>query len=152
MGKTTQQAPNRDPVLQFSIFTANRIGRLHDLIHLFGRHQVHVLALTTLDTTDSTVIRIIVDDPQSARRLLGEHDFPFTECPVLVVAASPEGELQRALSALLEAELNIHYIYGLAVHPGDKSLFALNLEDREVAEHALTSHGFEVLRQADISR
>ena len=37
-----------DPVIQFSVFTPNRLGRLHDLIRLMGAQSVHVLALMVL--------------------------------------------------------------------------------------------------------
>jgi hypothetical protein len=51
-------------VTQFSVFTANRMGRLHDLIALLSSHAVHVLAVTVLDTTETAIIRLVVDDPQ----------------------------------------------------------------------------------------
>jgi hypothetical protein len=42
-------------VKQSSVFTPNRLGWLHELINLLDSHQVHVLALTLLDTTDRTI-------------------------------------------------------------------------------------------------
>ena len=62
-----------DAVTQFSIFTANRMGRLHDLIALLSSNSVHVLAVTVLDTSETAIIRIVVDDPQAARLLLSEN-------------------------------------------------------------------------------
>ena len=67
-----------DPVKQFSIFTENKVGRLSDLIKYFAENQVHVMALTTLDTSDSAILRVIVDDPQKARALLHEHGHAFS--------------------------------------------------------------------------
>ena len=72
-----------DPVTQFSIFTANRMGRLHDLIAMLNTSSVHVLAVTVLDTTETAIIRVVVDDPQAARRLLQENGFAFTESELL---------------------------------------------------------------------
>ena len=84
--KTT---PARQPeaVTQFSVFTPNRLGRLHDLVGMLAAHGVHVLALTVLDTTDSAIIRFAVDDPDRARGLLVNHGFPFTESQLLAVEA-----------------------------------------------------------------
>jgi hypothetical protein len=56
------------------------------------------------------------------------------------------------MAALLEAELNINYLYSFIPHPHGKSLLALSMEDNEMAEQALTRHQFRVLRQMDISR
>ena len=63
-----------DPVKQFSVFTENRVGRLYDLTTLLKNHNVHVMACTILDTTDSTIIRLIVDEPVTARELFVNND------------------------------------------------------------------------------
>jgi hypothetical protein len=56
------------------------------------------------------------------------------------------------MSALLEAEININYLYSFIPHPQGKSILALSMEDSEVAEKVLQRHQFRLLRQADISR
>src|SRR5512134_1446096 len=106
----TQTAKPRraDAVVQFSVFTPNRLGRLHDLIGLFGTHGVHVLALMVLDTTDSAIIRVVVDDPDQARELLAKGDFAHTESSLVVVEVTPT-DLSRLMAVLLEAEININY-------------------------------------------
>lgn len=143
--------PRIDAVLQFSVFTANRLGRLHDLIKLLAQQDVHVLALTVLDTTDSSIMRIVADDPERARELLLRENFPFTESKLVVVEANPT-DLERMMAALLEAELNVNYLYSFMPQPGGKPLLGLSLEDNELAEQALRRHQFRTLRQADISR
>ncbi len=46
----------RDPVKQFSVFTENRVGRLHEVTALLKHHNVHVMGITVLDTTDSAIV------------------------------------------------------------------------------------------------
>lgn len=140
-----------DPVVQFSVFTPNRLGRLHDLIGLLAAHNAHVLALMVLDTTDSAIIRVVVDDPQRARDLLISEGFPFTESALTVVEADST-ELSRLMSVLLAAELNINYLYSFIPHPRGKPIIGLSMEDNEMAEQVLRRHQFSTLRQADISR
>ena len=149
----TQTAQGRQPdaVVQFSVFTPNRLGRLHDLVGLFGTHGVHVLALMILDTTDSAIIRVIVDDPEKARELLSRDGFPFTESQMVVVEANST-DLGRLMSVLLQAELNVNYLYSFIPHPQGKSILALSMEDNEMAEQALRRQQFTTLRQTDISR
>jgi hypothetical protein len=152
MGETTLRQRPRGPVKQFSVFTPNRLGRLHTLTTLLASRNVHILALTVLDTTDSAIIRLVVDDPDAGRDLLKEHDFPFSESELLVVEIASETQLKDVLAALLEAEINIHYIYSFMTRSQDRTALALHLEDRDVAEDALRNHQFNVLAQADISR
>jgi hypothetical protein len=152
MSTATAKGRRSDPVKQFSVFTANRLGRLQQLVGMLGAHNVHVLALMVLETSDSATIRMVVDDPEQARRLLPEAGFFFTETDLLVVELDSAADLSGLMAALLQAELNIHYLYAFIPHPGGKSLLAFNMEDNEVAEQALERHQFRVLRQSDISR
>jgi hypothetical protein len=151
MATATTKPRRVDPVIQFSIFTPNKVGRLHDLIRLLGAKNVHVLGLMVLDTTDSAIIRMVVDNPDGARELLIAEDFPFTESNLVVVEANPT-DLNRLMSALLEAELNIHYLYSFIPQPDGKPVVGLSMEDNDTAEQALKRHQFRTLKQTDISR
>ena len=147
----TTKAGRPDPIIQFSVFTPNRLGRLHDLVRLFAAQGVTVLALMVLDTTDSAIIRLVVSDPDNAREVLLKEGFPFTESNLVVVEANAT-DLGRLMSVLLAAELNINYLYSFIPHPHGKSILALSMEDNEVAEQALRQNQFRPLRQVDISR
>jgi hypothetical protein len=148
--ETTKAGP-RDRVTQFAIFTPNRLGRLNDLVRLLAAQTVHVLALTVVDTTDSAIIRMVVDDPDGARQILAREGFPFTETSLLVVEVTP-ADLPSLMSALLEVEVNVNYLYSFIPHPDGKPLVGLSLEDNDLAEQALRRHQFRTLRQSDLSR
>jgi len=142
----------RDPVKQFSVFAENRVGRLNDLAALFRQHNVHIMAITVLDTTDSAIVRVIVDDPDKARELMVNNDFPYTECEVLAVEMGDESKLKAVLAAIFEAEINVHYVYSFITRPSGSAALVMSIEDADVAAHALNRCGFRVLTQRDISR
>ena len=141
-----------DPVRQFSVFAENRVGRLYDLTALFKENNVHIMAITVLDTTDSAIMRLIVDDRDKARELMVNNDFPYTECDVLAVEINDETDLRDVLAALLEAEINVHYVYSFIKRPEGRAALAINVEDADVAAQALSRRGFKVLTQRDIAR
>jgi hypothetical protein len=151
MAAQTSTTPH-DPVKQFSVFAENRVGRLYDLTSLLKSNNVHVMAITVLDTTDSSIIRFVVDDPDKARELMVGNDFPYGECNILAVEIGDESAMSNVLAALLEAEINIHYIYSFIKRPGDRSALAVSAEDPDTASQALANRGFRVLQQSDISR
>jgi hypothetical protein len=151
MAAQISTTPNA-PVKQFSVFAENRLGRLYDLTSLLKEHNVHVMAMTVLDTTDSAIVRFVVDDPDKARELMVNNDFPYVECAVLAVEITDESQLKGVLAALFEAEINIHYIYSFIKRPEGKCAVAINAEDDDVAAQALSTKGFRVLTQRDISR
>jgi len=151
MAAQTSTSPS-DPVKQFSVYTENRVGRLYDLTALFKQKNVHVMAITVLDTTDSAIVRLIVDDPDRARELMINNDLPYVESDVLAVELADESELKGVLSALVEAEINVHYIYSFIKRPQFKGALVINVEDADVASQALSQRGFKILNQGDISR
>ena len=143
---------SRDPVKQFSVFAENRVGRLHDLTALFKEHNVHLIALTVLDTTDSAIVRVVVDDPDTARELMVNNDFPYTEGEVLAVEVTDESELNGILATLFEAEINVHYVYSFIKRPEGRGALAINAEDADEAAQALGKRGYRILTQGDIAR
>ena len=60
--------------------------------------------------------------------------------------------IKAVYSALVEAELNIHYTYPFLNRPAGKSALVINVEHPEVAVDSLRRHQFEVLYQGDVSR
>ena len=102
--------------------------------------------------TDSAIVRMVVDDPDKARELMVNNDFPYTEGEVLAVEITDESQLTGVLAALFEAEINVHYVYSFIKRPEGRSALAINAEDTDVAAQSLSRRGFRVLTQGEISR
>jgi len=110
------------------------------------------MALSTLETADSAVLRMVLDDPDKARQLLDDRGVPYAETPVLAVELAGERDIDGVLVALLEAEINIHYLYAFFSRPLGRSALVAGLEDVELAAEALNRRNHKVLGQRDISR
>jgi hypothetical protein len=141
-----------DPVKQFSVFIENRVGRLHDIVSMLAKHDIHIMAMTTIDQTDTALDRFIVDDPDRTRELMAANNFFFTECDVLAVEFKDESQFKDVLNALITVEVNVHYAYAFLVRPKGRSALAMSVEDLDLAASALNTRGFKVLSQRDISR
>jgi hypothetical protein len=146
------QKTQADPIRQFSIFLANKAGRLLELIRILQSRHVHVVALTILDTTDSAIVRMVVDDPDQARAIFHEQAVAHTESTVVAVELGAATELPKVLSSLLEAEINILTTYAFLVRPEARPALCLNLDDNELGAQVLSRGGFKLLGQGDISR
>ena len=72
MAADISQQPDLGPVRQFSIFVENKVGRLNEMVESLAGADVHIMALCLVDTTDSTIIRIVVDYPERAEQILDE--------------------------------------------------------------------------------
>jgi hypothetical protein len=140
-------------VRQFSVFLENKCGRLLDFIRLFEQTNIHILGLSVVDTTDSAVVRMVVDDPDKADEVFHQNLIPFSDTDLIVVELprGPDG-LTGLLTSLLQAEINIYYTYSLIVRPKDRPLLALHVEDNDLAADVLARNGVTTLIQADLSR
>ena len=54
-------------------------------------------------------------------------------------------------SALLAAEINIHYAYPMMIHPHGRAAIALHVDNHEGAVDTLKRINFNVLTEADLT-
>jgi len=153
MAVSTAEKLNSPQVRQFSVFLQNKVGALLEVVKLLNERNVVVLALSIQDSSESSIGRMVVSDPDLVVALFEEHEIPFSECEVLVVEL-PEGaaDLAKVLSALLKAEVNIYFSYPLMVRPRGRAVIAMHVDDTECSSSVLTGDGFKTLTQADLSR
>lgn len=146
----TRQSPL---VRQFSVFLENKIGALLELTRLLGQHNIHICGISVVDTADSAVVRLVVDDPVRCHEVLAEAGIAAAESYVVVVELSQGVEkLGEILRLLVTAEVNLQYVYSLMIRPRDHALLAIHCEDPEYARDVLVRGHVTVLSQQDISR
>ncbi len=151
--KSTMEKLGGHQVRQFSVFLQNKVGALLEVVKLLNEHSVAVLALSIQDSSESSIGRMVVSDPERVSALFHEHDIPFSECEVLVVELR-EGadDLAKVLAALLMAEINIFFSYPLLIRPRGRAVIAMHIDDIDCSSAVLRGEGFEILKQMDLSR
>lgn len=142
----------KEPVRQFSIFADNKVGRLNEIVHRLGAADVHIMAFSQLDTTECTIMRFIFDDWESATEVLCRFRYPHAMIEVIAVEINSEAEIRKVTAALVEAEINIHYVYPFVMRPREKSALAMAVEDNDLAAQVLRTCGLKVLEGSDIYR
>ncbi len=149
----TAEASGTPLVRQISTFLDNRVGQLMRLTRAFGGTQVHILALNIVSSVDCAIVRLLVDNVDEAERILRAEGFPITRAELIVVEmpAGKEG-LLAICSALLAAEVNIHYAYPLLSRPNGKPALALMVDDLETSSRILSEKDFNVLDEGDLQR
>lgn len=106
---------------QLAIFLENRPGMLARVSDALAEAKISIFAITTSDTVDHTVIRMVVSDYRKALHLFEEHGTLVVEDDVIMVKASNKpGELARLAHKLADARINIEYCYS-ATPPEAKS-------------------------------
>src|SRR5688500_11678488 len=138
-------------VRQFTIFLDNRVGRLGRRARALEAGGARRVALAIENSAASALVRLICSEPDLSRDLLQKEGFAFGESELLAVEL-PKRSGQPVLaicSALLAAEINIHYTYPLLVRPKGPAL-ALYVEDPTLAAQLLIKKGFTLIGESDL--
>ena len=105
---------------QLAIFLENRPGTLARVCDELAAAGINIYAVTTSDTIDHSVIRMVVSDPRRAMLIFEEHGTLVVEDEVLMVDGDNKpGTLARICHTLAKAKVNIEYCYS-ATHPDAK--------------------------------
>ena len=140
-------------VKQFSVFLANKVGAMHDILKLLNTHDYHVIAMSVSESTDSAIARLIVSDPGGVEKLFRQNNIAFGICEVVVVEMYEVAtELPKLFASLFMAEVNVHFTYPLLMRPRTHAALAIHVDDNECAMSVLGGAGFHMLSQGDISR
>src|SRR5262245_35678664 len=114
----------RTSVPQFTIFLENRVGRLNSQVRLLEQYVGTINALYIEESAVSALVRFIGSNTDGGRAALKEAGFSFSETDVLAVEL-PQGShkpLASICTALLSAEINIHYVYPMLTRPRGPAL------------------------------
>lgn len=100
---------------EFVLHVENRPGMLARITELLGGAGVNIEALAAYGHDGDGVIRLIVDDAVSARRVLDETSIRYDELTA-ITANMPHtpGALASVTRRLAEAEVNIEALYVLS--------------------------------------
>jgi hypothetical protein len=97
---------------QLAIFLANEPGALARVCAALAEAGIDILAVSTSDTVDHTVVRMVVSDPRRALFLLEERGMLVVENEVLVLTGENRtGALAEVTRRLARAKVNIDYLY-----------------------------------------
>lgn len=141
-------------VRQFTIFLENRVGRLGTLVRALEESASKIVALSIEESADCALVRLICSDPDLSRDHLKQEGFSFGESELLAVELPTKTTKQPILaicSALLAAEINIHYAYPLLLRPRGPAL-ALYVEDPTLAAQLLIRKGFVLIGESDLRK
>ncbi len=102
-------------VTQLTVFLENRSGRLAEVADLLGQEGINIRGFSTTEAAEYGIVRLIVTDPERARRLLHEAGFTTHFSQVICVKVPDEpGGLARVLDEVAAAGASIDYLYSIS--------------------------------------
>ena len=125
---------------QLAVFLDNRPGTLGRLCEALAEAKINIFAISSSDTVDHIVFRMVVNDAAQAKRILEERGTLVVSTDVLMIDGDNKpGSLAEIANRLGAAKINIEYAYS-ATHPtAQKGLLILRVSDPKKALKALNS-------------
>ncbi|HHT16805.1 MAG TPA: ACT domain-containing protein [Papillibacter sp.] len=138
-------------VEQISVFVENRQGKLVEVLETLSANNIDLRALCIADTADFGILRLIVNKPEEAVRVLQQAECATSVTQVLAVSLDDTpGSLARVLRILADAAISVEYLYAFVAHGKDKAYVILRVEDNEKAAAVLTKKGISFADSKDI--
>ncbi|GAV21964.1 ACT domain-containing protein [Carboxydothermus pertinax] len=138
-------------VKQLSVFLENKSGRLARVTEILGENKINIRALSIADTTDFGILRLIVNKPDEAYRLLKAEQFMVSLTDVIAVEVPDNpGGLAGVLKTLEPHNINIEYLYAFVEKASDNALVVFRVEEIEKAIKILTDNGIKVFKGSKV--
>jgi hypothetical protein len=125
---------------QLALFLDNRPGTLARVCDALAAAKINIYALSTSDTVDHTVVRMIVSQPREALLLFEEHGTLVVDTDVVLVEGENRpGSMAQIARKLSAARINIDYLYCATPPAAKKGLLVLRVSDSKKALKVLNT-------------
>jgi hypothetical protein len=115
---------------QLAIFLDNRPGMLARVCDALSAAKINIYAITTSDTVDHSVIRMVVSDTRKAVGVFEEHGTLVVEDEVIMFEGdNKSGSLARVAHKLADAKVNIEYCYSATSPNAKKGLMIMRVSN-----------------------
>ncbi|HOT43581.1 MAG TPA: ACT domain-containing protein [Spirochaetota bacterium] len=138
-------------VTQLSVFMENKPGHLQNVLKTLADQNINIITLTIAETSDFGVLRMIVNDPEKAKKVLHDARITCSTTEVLAVELDDRpGSLFKAIDTFAKNNLNIEYMYAFTEKRGDKAVMIFRFDDIEAAKKAMAQEGYQLVKNIDI--
>src|SRR5580658_2881492 len=127
-------------IKQLALFLENRPGTLARVCDALAAAKINIYAISTSDTVDHSVVRMVVSDPVKALFVFEEHGTLVVEDDVLMISGDNRpGSLASIAHKLANAKVNIEYAYCATPPDAKKGLLIVRVSDVKKALKVLNT-------------
>jgi len=125
---------------QLAVFLENRPGTLARVCDALAAEKINIYAISTSDTVDHIVVRMVVSDPARALYVFEVHGTLVVEDDVLMISGDNKpGSLAKLARQLADAKINIEYAYCATQPEAKRGLMILRVSNAKKAMQVLNS-------------
>lgn len=132
-----------------SVFAENKPGRLDHITELLAQAEVNIRAIKISDLGEFGVVKVLVDDPDTAYRVLKEGGVSASKKEIVaVVVEDRPGGLHKVLQMLTEKEINVEDAYGFVIH--EQAIMIIEVANVAEANTLLEQSGLHLLSKEEV--
>lgn len=139
-------------IKQLSVFVENKAGRLAEITQLIAQAGIDIRALSIADTTNFGILRLIVDKPYEAEKLLKQVGLTASLTNVIAVSVPDRpGGFAEAMQAFAESNISVEYMYAfLTPQDSQRACVIMRVEDNETALKLLEGNHVQLLNENEV--
>ncbi len=131
---------------QIAVLIENAPGRLFEITEALGDAGINLRALNLVDTGEFGILRLLVSDLATTRRILMEKQMPAKIDEVVAVEiADKPGQLSALLKPLQKAKVHIVYMYAVIGFSSGKAVMVFHFSDNDKAIEILLKNGINLI-------
>jgi len=132
-----------------SVFAENKPGRLDHITEILAAARVNIRAIKISDSGDFGVIKMLVDDPDTADRALKTAGVTASKKEIVaVVVEDRPGGLHAVLKILTGHNVNVEDAYGFVVR--ERAVLVIEVDNVPETNALLETSGLHLLSKEEI--
>lgn len=132
-----------------SVFAENKPGRLDHITELLAQAQVNIRAIKISDLGEFGMVKILVNDPDTAYQVLKDGGVLVSKKNIVaVVVEDRPGGLHEVLTILTRQNINVEDAYGFVIQ--GRAILVIEVANVKEATHLLKESGLYLLSKEEI--
>ncbi len=137
--------------VQLAVFLENKPGKLEAITKILAGSGLNIRGISMASEGEFGVLKILVNNPRKARKMLKAHQFTVSERNVVVAIIDDRpGALHDLLLILSSQSINIEDCYGIVLEEGGKAAIVLDVEQFPEAVKVLRENKIRVLSDKEL--
>ncbi|MFR9146025.1 MAG: ACT domain-containing protein [Mediterraneibacter sp.] len=138
-------------IKQISVFVENQPGSMMRVTSVLTESHVNIRAISTFDTPEFGILRLVVDDPAKAKESLTQKGFVTRVNDVIGAELKDEkGNLNQMLKILADGEINVNYIYSFVIREEKAPVIVFHTDDFQKAEQVLKEAEVKLVEESEL--
>ena len=137
-------------IKQISVFVENQPGSMMRVTSVLTESHVNIRAISTFDTPEFGILRLVVDDPAKAKESLTQKGFVTRVNDVIGAELRDEkGNLNEMLRILADGKINVNYIYSFVIREEKAPVIVFHTDDFQKAEQVLKRAEVKLVEESE---